>query len=210
MAFTQEYIVLHEHVLGKGLIEDREGKIDPYEFKNIFTVFLRYIGLEHAQHFLDRYGKKVNGDKTSTEAMEYFSLAQIAYARKQYDEAFTQAQRALGRLNAHSSYQLTLEVKAFAIRMAYKLGDRIYTETQSKGLIRLKARKNGIEQQKQNSFKNFADKQLKLCRIAFSKRGNKAEQLTRFLDELKHEQKAYYAKNWLINEVRGRIEALKD
>lgn len=198
----QGYLVkLYDDILGEGVLEDGKGVIESNSLKNIITTFVRVSGASKAKEFLHDYMSSVSDDSQGAKATGIYCKGIIAFFEKEYEQALKLAQNALILLKLNSNFQLELEIRAFSIRASYKIGDRAYTESQSKALIRLAKRKMGLEQLKQNSFRLFAEYQLKLSKALHAKAEIKEQKLKNLEKVLKENNERFYSKEWLKREL---------
>ena len=135
-----------------------DGKLSPWDFKNIVTIALRNKEFKWTDTFIDDYVKKL--PKAEQQNALTFNRARYFFATKKYDKVLDLLQDV-----EYSDIFYLLDSKTTLMKTYYELGEYQPLQSLKESFRILLRRKKLISEQNQTNYGNFARFTMKLYRI---------------------------------------------
>lgn len=135
-----------------------DGKLSPWDFKNIVTVGLRNKEYKWTDNFIETYVKKL--PKAEQQNAQTFNRARYFFATQKYDKVLDLLQDV-----EYSDIFYLLDSKTTLMKTYYELGEYQPLQSLKESFRILLRRKKLISEQNQTNYGNFARFAMKLYRI---------------------------------------------
>ena len=156
-AYQREIFELYKQSLSKGIILT-DGKLSPWDYKNIVTVGLRNKEYKWTDAFIENYNKKL--PKAEQQNAYTFNRARYFFATQKFDKV-------LGLLQdvEYSDIFYLLDSKTTLMKTYYELGEYQPLQSLKESFRILLRRKKLISEQNSINYGNFARFVTKLYRV---------------------------------------------
>lgn len=201
-AFTTELVSLYKAGLEAeiGLVD---GKIEPHDFINAFSVFL-FAHDRHAITWLfDRFGGRIIGE--SALATRHHCMGWLLFWDGRLEAANESLHNALNSPPKRKNPQFEVDIRAQLARVSYCLGDYPSAMMHVHSLLARIKEKGHFHPEKVASFRQFATIFVDLCRTANSRSRRKQEKCASLRRKIASIQSPYFASAW----VSGQLDRLQ-
>ena len=156
-AYQRQIFELYKLALTRGIIFS-DGRLSPWDFKNIVTVGLRIREYKWVDSFIETYVKKL--PKPEQQNAYTFNRARYYFATQKYDKVLDLLQDV-----EYSDIFYLLDSKTTLMKTYYELGEYQPLQSLKESFRILLRRKKLISEQNQINYGNFARFAMKLYRV---------------------------------------------
>lgn len=185
--FAREGLQLYKQGLSSGQLAP-DKTLSRFTYRNAVAMALKEGELDWAEQFIHQY--KASLPPAHQESMFSFSLARLAYERRQYDKVLELLQK-----SEYEDLLLNLAAKALLLKTYYELGEADVLESHLEAMQAFLRRKDIIGYHRRN-YRSLIRYTLKLLRLGTYDR-QAAAQLRQQIEQ----ESSLTEKNWLLRQL---------
>lgn len=196
--FIRELVLLYKAGLDAeiGLVD---GKIEPHDFINAFSVFLFAEDRQAITWLLDRFEGRILGE--SALATRHHCLGCLQFWDGKMEAASESFHNALNSPPKQKNPQFEANIRAQLARVSYCLGDYAAAKMHVRSLLIRVKEKVHFHPEKVVSYRQFATIFMDLCRAASTHHSRQQEKCASLRQKIASTQSPFFASKWVSKQL---------